>query len=390
MSIAATGPTPRPTTTVAASTNEHAAMRPVPRSGVQAGLLDPPSCSGPYHPRRLYELANLASTSLLGNFAGDVVLARRGRARAGYGAERRTAAGDGDRRAGSSRVGAESGRRTGSSEERAAGAPSDASGSSRDAAAASSTVFSRRARLSRVKATAAVAINPLRSTMIGKALLLGLTSVGVSALLTTRTWMRSFTGILAASCRAWSTSRKAFVAPNVSLVALRADVACRTDASSSASPALTVDGTAAAAIGRAPSFRSSSLSRPRRLSSPDDCVTGGESGVDIDQAREATRVGERRAAARRGRPEAPTAAPALPPASARASPGSTRSRASGRRAPTGRSERTTARPERSSDATPTNTTVAVAPKNIHVQGDVDLVLLLSRRSDYRTAGADTC
>ena len=43
MSIAAAGSTPRPTTTAAASTSEHATMSPDPRSGVQPGLLEPPA-----------------------------------------------------------------------------------------------------------------------------------------------------------------------------------------------------------------------------------------------------------------------------------------------------------------------------------------------------------
>ena len=43
ISIAAAGCTPRPTTTAAASTSEHAAMNPDPRSGVQLGLPDRPA-----------------------------------------------------------------------------------------------------------------------------------------------------------------------------------------------------------------------------------------------------------------------------------------------------------------------------------------------------------
>ena len=83
------------------------------------------------------------------------------------------------------------------------------------------------------------------------------------------------------------------MAPNVSAVALGADVPVALSVIIGVE-ALTVDSTAAAAIGRTPSFRSSSLSKPRRLSSRTTASLGGEGGVDVDQAREASRVGERR------------------------------------------------------------------------------------------------
>ena len=82
--------------------------------------------------------------------------------------------------------------------------------------------------------------------------------------------------------------------PNVSLVAFGAD---------RPSPVIviigvaapTVDSTAAAAIGSAPFFRSSVVEQAAPLELSDDRVTGGESRVDVDQTREPTRVGERRA-----------------------------------------------------------------------------------------------
>ena len=66
MSIPATGSTPRPTTTVAASASEHATMRLVLRSGVQLGTARPPGCVEYRHPQ-LLRACGLASTSLLGN-----------------------------------------------------------------------------------------------------------------------------------------------------------------------------------------------------------------------------------------------------------------------------------------------------------------------------------
>ena len=208
MSIAATGSTPRPTTTVAASSSEHATMRPDPTSGVQPGLLDRPAARVSITP------ALRACGSSLDDPAGRRRRAgsrssRRRRVRAGNGPERRTAAGDTDRRAwpltrrsASGRDGP--GRRTGVGD---IGRRIEVR-SRVDATVVSSGALSRRATLSRVNATATVAINPPRRTSIGTALLLGSTSVGASALLTTRTWMRSFTGILAASCRALRTSEK--------------------------------------------------------------------------------------------------------------------------------------------------------------------------------------
>ena len=86
----------------------------------------------------------------------------------------------------------------------------DESGSSGETSlVVSSDALSRRATLCRVNATATVAINPPRSTRIGTALLLGSTSVGVSALLTTRNLDAIPHGIWAATCRALRTSRKA-------------------------------------------------------------------------------------------------------------------------------------------------------------------------------------
>ena len=117
MSIAATGPTPRPTTTVAASTNEHAAMRPVPRSGVQAGLLDPPAARVHITLGALYELAEPSVDEPAGQLRRAMSCSP-AEAELGRGTEpsverpRATAIDE----PASSRVGAESGRRTGSSD----------------------------------------------------------------------------------------------------------------------------------------------------------------------------------------------------------------------------------------------------------------------------------
>ena len=225
-----------------------------------------------------------------------------------------------------------------------------------------------------MNATAAVAINPPSRTSIGNALLLGLTSVGSSALLTTRSWILSFTGIFAASWRASTTSRKAFVAASVSLVALAAGRRRRGDRHHRRrSAADRGHDRAPRRSGLAPFSMAARVDQATALEHANDRVARREGGVDVDQTREPTRVGEGRAAARdRGR-EAPTAAQALPPASARASPGSTRSPASGRRSPTARPERRTARPTPIVNDDPDDHDRAVTPKNIRVQSDVDLV-----------------
>ena len=109
------------------------------------------------------------------------------------------------------------------------------------------------------------------------------------------------------------------------------------------------------------------------LELPDDWVTGGESGVDVDQAREPTRVGEGRAeAAGAGRKHRPQLrCPLLRQHERRLVPPDLR--ASGSRSPTGRSERTdsTTRPIVSDH--PDDHDRAMAPKNIRVKADVDLV-----------------
>ncbi len=103
--------------------------------------------------------------------------------------------------------------------------------------------------------------------------------------------MRSFTGILAASCRALRTSRNTFVAANVSLVAFGpvGEVALIVIIGVAA---FTVDGTAAAVIGSAPPLQVVLRQQATPLELADDGITGGKSGVDIDQTREATRIGQ--------------------------------------------------------------------------------------------------